>query len=69
MMIVLNVIYGQTRFEVLATCSAKSTNLLEYPHSLSYHETSLTNLSLNYTPALLSKTLVWDSWTKSLLTT
>mmetsp|Transcript_10537 Transcript_10537/g.33311 ORF Transcript_10537/g.33311 Transcript_10537/m.33311 type:complete len:201 (-) Transcript_10537:88-690(-) len=34
---------------------AKSTNRLEYPHSLSYHDTSFTKVSLSEMPAPTSK--------------
>lgn len=42
--------------EVLRTCLAKSIILLEYPHSLSYHETTLWKLLFKEIPACLSKT-------------
>lgn len=41
-------------FATLATCSAKSSILFEYPHSLSYHDMSLWKLSFNPIPAYAS---------------
>ena len=41
--------------ETFLMCSAKSKTLLEYPHSLSYQETSLWKLSFKPIPALASK--------------
>lgn len=39
---------------LLDTYTAKSTNLLEYPHSLSYQATNFTNVSVNWIPAVAS---------------
>lgn len=47
----------------------KSHTRLEYPHSLSYHDTSLTKLELREIPALASKTEEWASPMKSVETT
>mmetsp|Transcript_10564 Transcript_10564/g.21258 ORF Transcript_10564/g.21258 Transcript_10564/m.21258 type:complete len:300 (-) Transcript_10564:525-1424(-) len=47
----------------------RSTTRLEYPHSLSYHETSLTKVSLSMIPAPASKMEERASWTKSVDTT
>ena len=38
-----------------ATCSNKSTTLLEYPYSLSYQAINLTNVGDNNIPAFWSK--------------
>mmetsp|Transcript_9734 Transcript_9734/g.13410 ORF Transcript_9734/g.13410 Transcript_9734/m.13410 type:complete len:115 (-) Transcript_9734:789-1133(-) len=47
----------------------KSITRLEYPHSLSYQDTTLTKLSLREMPAFASKILDRGSWTKSCETT
>lgn len=48
---------------------AKSITLLEYPHSLSYQETTLAKLSFKEIPADSSKMEDLQSWMKSELTT
>lgn len=48
-----------------AECTNKSANLLEYPISLSYHETTFTNCGESMIPASLSNTEVLFSPTKS----
>src|SRR5690606_40645581 len=49
----------------LANSCSRSINLLEYPHSLSYHATTLTKWSLRAMPALASKIEVRPSPRKS----
>lgn len=48
-----------------AECTSRSTSLLEYPHSLSYQETSFTNVGESIIPAFSSKMDVLGSLTKS----
>ena len=48
---------------------AKSTILFEYPHSLSYHDTTFTNVGDSIIPAFLSKIEERGSVVKSLDTT
>merc|ERR1712176_1369807 len=59
--------------DYLESCScmypARSSNLLEYPHSLSYHDTNFTKLSFNEIPAFTSKIEERASPTKSCETT
>mmetsp|Transcript_23524 Transcript_23524/g.44364 ORF Transcript_23524/g.44364 Transcript_23524/m.44364 type:complete len:202 (-) Transcript_23524:632-1237(-) len=55
-----------------STCAmwhARSTNRFEYPHSLSYHDTSFTNLSFKAMQAVLSKMEESGQVTKSVDTT
>ena len=52
-----------------ATMVARSSNLLAYPHSLSYHATSFTKVGSSCMPALASNTEVQDSPRKSVETT
>ena len=42
--------------ETLRTCLVKSIILFEYPHSLSYHDTTLWKLLFNERPACISNT-------------
>jgi hypothetical protein len=61
----VNKIFPSQRFDTLATWLARSINLHEYPHSLSYQDTILANVGVSEIPALASKIDVLLSPTKS----
>jgi hypothetical protein len=66
----LSPIHGKTiPTTYFAICTSRSTNLTEYPHSLSYQDTSLTKVGLSWMPALASKMDVRGSPRKSVETT
>merc|ERR1711976_272296 len=52
-----------------AIVPTRSTRRVEYPHSLSYHETNLTKVGVSIIPASASKTVEHVSPTKSEETT